>query len=213
MVRLSVGCDGVLVAPRVVLTAGHCVGATGRTTNIRITGGSADLAASSAVTVASTYVMRAPGFTSATSGNDWALVQLATPLTEPLLALTPSAAYDKGQFRVIGWGATRENGPQQTQLRSVSVPFVSDTACANAYHGQSFVKSQMLCAGNLQHGGVDACQGDSGGPLVRRDSAGALVEVGIVGWGSGCARPGLPGVYTQVSTFAAAIKAAVAKLR
>ncbi len=70
----------------------------------------------------------------------------------------------------------------------------------------------MLCAGNLKHGGIDACQGDSGGPLVRHDAAGHVVEVGIVGWGVGCARPGDPGVYTQVSTFAPAIEAAVAHL-
>jgi secreted trypsin-like serine protease len=212
MVRLSVGCDGALVAPQVVLTAGHCVGHTGRTTSISATGGSADLASSAAVTVRSAYVFRAPGFKSATKGNDWALIQLAGPLPGGILALTSTTAYDHGQFRVIGWGAARENGAQQTWLRSVSVPFVDDRTCAKAYQGMSFVKSQMLCAGNLKHGGVDACQGDSGGPLVHRDAAGAFVEVGIVGWGVGCARPGYPGVYTQVSADAPAITAEIVKL-
>ena len=212
MVRLSVGCDGTLVAPRVVLTAGHCATGTGRDTSIRVSAGSPNLNSPSVVMDTSTYVQRAPGFVQATKGDDWALIQLAKPLTDPLLTLTTGTAYDKGLFRVIGWGATKENGPQQTQLRSALVPFVADAACQKAYHGDSFVKSQMICAGNLAHGGVDACQGDSGGPLVRRDAAGAYVEVGIVSWGIGCARAGDPGVYTQISTFATAIKAAVAKL-
>src|SRR5207237_4098396 len=68
-----------------------------------------------------------------------------------------------------------------------------------------------ICAGYDQ-GGVDTCQGDSGGPMVNKDSSGNWVEVGIVSWGEGCARAGKPGVYTEVSTFSADIKAKIAEL-
>lgn len=90
------------------------------------------------------------------------------------------------------------------------MPFVSDASCQNSY-GSDLVPSEEICAGYSQ-GGVDTCQGDSGGPMFRKDNAGAWTQVGIVSWGEGCARAGYPGVYTEVSTFAAAIKSAAATL-
>jgi secreted trypsin-like serine protease len=48
--------------------------------------------------------------------------------------------------------------------------------------------------------------------MVRRDRTGRWLQVGIVSWGLGCARDGYPGVYTQVSTFRTAIKAAIRKI-
>lgn len=215
MVRLSMGCGGALTAPRVVLTAAHCVKRTGRDSSITVTAGATDVHSSDAVRVKSVYVRRAPDFRDATEGDDWALIQLAEELDLPTLKLTTDRAYDRGTFTVLGWGATREGAPKpQRHLREVDVPYVSDRTCAAAYRdlGHGFAAKKMLCAGDTKHGGVDACQGDSGGPLVRRDEAGQWLQVGIVSWGYGCARSKYPGVYTQVSTFADEISREVADL-
>ena len=61
-----------------------------------------------------------------------------------------------------------------------------------------FVDSQ-LCALNEKKS-VDTCQGDSGGPIqIEKD--GQFFIVGITSYGKGCGSPGIPGIYTRVSSF------------
>ncbi|MEU2169447.1 serine protease [Micromonospora chersina] len=196
-------------SPRLVFTAAHCVGRTGANTSITATLGVVDLQSSSRITVRSNYVYRAPGYDG--SGKDWALIRLATPVTSlSTLKIANTTAYDNGTFTVAGWGAATEGGGQQRYLLKATVPFVSDATCS-ANYGGDIIPAEEICAG-YAGGGVDTCQGDSGGPMFRRDASNAWIQVGIVSWGNGCARPNYPGVYTQVSYFASAIGSAAASL-
>ena len=196
MVRLSMGCGGALYRPNLVLTAAHCVGPTGTNTSITATLGVVDLQDPNRITRQSNYVYRAPGFTGATAGKDWALIRLSSPVTTlAMLPVATSTRYDTGTFTIAGWGATSEGGAQQRFLQKAQVPFVSDTTCKASYPG--LVSSDMICAGYTQ-GGVDTCQGDSGGPMFGRNAAGALRVVGATSYGEGCARPNKPGVYARV---------------
>ncbi len=69
------------------------------------------------------------------------------------------------------------------------------------------ISAEQICAGDPLGRQRDSCQGDSGGPLMKVAVSGCPYQVGVVSWGYGCARPGVPGVYTRVSAYADWIRA------
>ncbi len=137
--------------------------------------------------------------------SDIALLHLSEGTSQESLALIPagdpaglgSAGTDA---TIIGWGSTDPMGTRYPDaLRQAVVEIISD-ADAQSLYGPSFTDN-MLAAG-IMEGGVDACSGDSGGPLMVGDGTGEnWVLAGITSWGEGCAVPGYPGVYADVSQF------------
>ena len=62
---------------------------------------------------------------------------------------------------VSGWGSLASEASGPDVLHSVDVVGINNTECDVAYPGRIY--SNMLCAGDVDNGGVDSCQGDSGG--------------------------------------------------
>ncbi|WP_155060294.1 S1 family peptidase [Streptomyces blattellae] len=190
-------CGGTLVSATKVVTAAHCmVGET--TSSVRVVGGRTYLNGTNGTVSRVTDIWINPDYTDATNGDDVAVLTLATSMpytTAPYVSADDTDVYATGATaRIIGWGTTTSGGSSSNQLRTATVPIVSDSSCGSSY-GSSFVQSDMVCAG-YEDGGVDTCQGDSGGPLLI---GGALA--GITSWGEGCAQAGYPGVYTRLTTF------------
>lgn len=96
--------------------------------------------------------------------------------------------------QATGWGTTEE-GYLSDILMTLDVPIIEFNTCRNVTDYGSAIHEGMLCAGYLE-GERDACSGDSGGPLVC-----GSYQAGIVSWGTGCALPNKPGVYTDVAYY------------
>ncbi|XP_015908708.1 trypsin-1 [Parasteatoda tepidariorum] len=134
--------------------------------------------------------------------NDIALIRVDPPFEfsnkVQAISLPSSGHRASGIAYASGWGLTQE-GVRVTpsRLQAVELPIVNDHECRQAY-GDNLAET-MICAGYKQ-GGKSVCQGDSGGPLFQKHG-GHDVLIGVVSWGVGCARPGKPGVYTEVAHY------------
>lgn len=175
-----------------------------------------------------TAIARNPNWNPQTFQNDVAVLTLDAEVPASIAPSVAIVAADDTRFNragqgatVAGWGTTAEGGQTSSRLLAVDLAVDSDASCAAAY-GPNFDPETEICA-SLP--GKDSCQGDSGGPLfappVAPKKAKAMpqahnvhverkkkrkpvqpaqvTQFGIVSFGQGCARAGVPGVYTRLS--------------
>ncbi|MGN6693652.1 MAG: trypsin-like serine protease [Aquihabitans sp.] len=193
-------CGGTALNRNWVLTAAHCVVDT-TAANLDILAGTQSLA-SGGVRYRAAEIRVLPGYDADTSSRDLAVVRVGTPMPESVVGQTiigQGQAVAGGTIATtVGWGNTVTSGSPSypTELRQVDVAMKTDAQCGAAY-GSEYVASTMVCAASA---GKDSCQGDSGGPLYI--NSGGLKQVGVVSFGTGCANPSFPGVYTKISSFA-----------
>ncbi|XP_037916198.1 trypsin delta-like [Hermetia illucens] len=203
-------CGGSVLKLTVVISAAHCIAASGTLENLTVVAGTSYRAEVEEERKVQDVRIH-PEYDINPTRNDLALLILDKALyfsktIQPIELPNPGDTVRAGTKAIVtGWGDLTEGGSFSEQLQYVAVHIITNEEC-EAKYGEGKIYPNMICAGD-DIGGKDACQGDSGGPLTV---GGTLV--GIVSWGYGCARPDYPGVYVRVANLRDWIDREVKKL-
>lgn len=204
-------CTGTVVAPRVVLTAAHCVenldkgGLTeaGQYALATAVTSPEEAKAENIFRVAEAHVF--PGFDPGTLHGDAGILILDRPTTAPVLPLAGAgdvALYEGGAtVQLAGWGLTRANakaGP--TGLRSTSMVVQAPAACKARTRGyySPFSPVVQMCTLDQPTKMSGGCFGDSGGPAIGQRPDGTPVELGVISTGGDFCSTKRPNVMTRV---------------
>merc|ERR1719481_240183 len=212
-------CGASLIAPGVLLTAGHCVdGFRDSPAELKVRCGEWDTQGETEPyphqdrTISSINIH--PEFNSKNLYNDWAVLFTSEDFIlsghiDTACLPAPEEDFTGSICFATGWGKDKFGaaGEYQVVLKEIDLPVVDSHQCEDRLRqtrlGSKYkLHDSFLCAGGVS--GEDTCKGDGGSPLVcpSKTDPNTYVQAGIVAWGIGCGKGGTPGVYASVSKAA-----------
>ncbi|HKZ13767.1 MAG TPA: serine protease [Solirubrobacterales bacterium] len=204
-------CTGSVVAPRVILTAGHCVEDIESSSivepgEIAVATGVSNLTKIPKANISEVVqVLAYPNFDPTKLQGDAGLLILAAPVAAPPIALATSAdaaLYNPGdELTIAGWGIdNRSTGHAPNQLQAATVPVEEAARCKRGTRRfyPFFDPTRQVCTLDIPGFKVTTCHGDSGGPAIATRTDGTPVEIGVTSLGDGTCNPSSPGVFTRV---------------
>ncbi len=157
-------CSGVLVAPDVVLTAGHCSEIDPQAVLV----GSIDYGVPNGRLISIAKLIAYPDWQHA---FDVAVVVLAEPVANvaPRAIGDDCVVVDGSELRVVGFGLTDPGGSAASTALESALVAVDDAACTLDPACRSAIApdAELVAGGS----GATACFGDSGGPLLAPAAA------------------------------------------
>jgi secreted trypsin-like serine protease len=221
-VTLDRDCGGALIAPDIVLTAGHCKPTKSQYQTLRPRVGTysftkdkrdVDYEEFKIVTA-----VRHPDFVRVGDDEfiyDFSIIQLDRPASRRFIpvrinrnddipALGSSSRGGDSNVVAMGMGYTHADYDSMSDiLKQVTLNPVSNKLCATSTDGDESYKGRIhsthLCTTGGPRNRRDACAYDSGSPIIIpatwRDKHEGDLLVGLVSWGHGCADPDFPGTF------------------
>jgi trypsin len=207
-------CTGTVVAPRVVLTAAHCIEdlerggftpaqqyavATGTTTPSKAL-------RQNVFHVSETHVY--PGFDPGGLQGDAGLLILDRPTAAPPIAMAGSgdlALYEGGApVQLTGWGVTGANAKNAPEsLRATTMTVQRPALCTQKTRRDrpNYSPAVQMCTLDTPRKKSGGCFGDSGGPAIGVRPDGTPVELGVISTGGAFCSTKLPNVLTRVDVI------------
>jgi secreted trypsin-like serine protease len=165
-------CTGTLVAPNVVITAGHCV--VGGAPNAVLIGAPALSKAREGETIA---VEKAIPYPSSQSTLDIGVLVLKVPSKfEPRKVASGWAKFEivnGAAVQFVGFGTVDRDGSVSTDALMEASSTITDFNCSSSSGCNPLAKPDgELGAGGM---GIDTCPGDSGGPMYLMSDIGTFL--------------------------------------
>jgi secreted trypsin-like serine protease len=202
-------CTGTVVAPSLILTAGHCAenmrsGVVNLASGYRVVTGAVDPRSSAATVSTVLGVIVYPGLARRVDDGDAALLVLSNPVVAPPLTLATRSFARRlrggSPATMAGWGITSfEQRLPTERLQQASTAVQGRRWCqANA---RPFYPGSEICTISPPSYATGACAGDSGGPLLAQRPTGQQVEIGIAVHVYGRCSTRRPSVYVSTGAI------------